>query len=212
MDDMPLLTDRVREKIPWIQLGIESVLVVLSVLLALGLDAWYDHSQEQEKINLALRGIHAELSDTRRLLKDRIPHHAALIDTMRSDSLSFQQPISLLLVNPDNEAWQTAQQTGAVALMDYEVAAPISNAYARASDLQFLFRKTYDLTFDGPNYLGMNPEAMSSFWGYLNDYKSMERRLLTRSTRALEAIETRIPSLAESPASASAEPDTAASR
>lgn len=194
---MPLITDRIRKQVSWVQLGIESVLVVLSVLLALGLNAWYDHSQEQENVDLALRSIHTELSGTIDLLESRIPHHAALIDTMRSDSLSFQEPISLLLVNPRMEAWQTAQQTGTIALMDYELAERISTTYALAADLQFLFRKGYDLIFDGPNYIGMNPEAMSGFGGYLNDYKGMEARLAAQSKRAIEAIETRRPSLTQ---------------
>jgi type II secretory pathway pseudopilin PulG len=195
---MPLLSDRVRDQTPWIQLSIESVLVVLSVLLALALNAWYDHSQEQEKVERALRSLYAELTETQSALENRIPYHAALIDTMRSDDLSFQAPLALQFAVPNDEAWQTAQQTGTVGLMSYELARPISNAYAVASDLEFLFRNSYSLLFDGPNYLGADPEQVRGFWGYLNDYKNLEVRLLDRVNRALSAIEAEHPALKSS--------------
>lgn len=192
---MPLLSDRVRNRIPWFQLAIESVLVVLSVLLALALNAWYDHAQQQEKVHRALRSLHTELRGTKAALENRIPYHTALIDTLRSDSLSFRRALSLQLVTPMDEAWQTAQQTGAIGLMDYELARPISNAYAVASDLDFMYRNSYTMLFDGPDYLGTNPEQVRGFWGYLNDYKNLEIQLLARVNRAIGAIEDEFPAL-----------------
>jgi hypothetical protein len=163
--------------------------VVLSVLLALALNAWYDHAQQQEKVERALRSLHTELSETMAALEHYIPYHTALIDTLRNDSLAFQGSLALRFVVPTDEAWQTAQQTGTVGLMSYETARPISNAYAVASDLEFLFRNSYTMLFDGPNYLGTDPEQVRGFWGYLSDYKNTEVRLLGRVDRALNTIE-----------------------
>ena len=195
---MPLLTDRVREQIPWVQLGVESVLVVLSVLLALGLDAWYDHTQEQEKVRRALRGLHAELVDTRESLAFRVPHHRSLIDTLTTDSLSFRKPVSLRFQDINTQAWETAQQTGAVGLMDYAVASRLTSVYAELSDVEYLSRKSLDLVFDGTTYLGMTPDRLGDFGGFLNDVTNTEEIAFCRATRALDAIEARMPSLADS--------------
>lgn len=90
---MPLLSDRIRDRTPWLQLAIESVHVVLSVLLALALNAWYDHGQEQQRVHRALQGLHEELTGMKEALRVGIPHHTALTDTMPSDSLSFERPL-----------------------------------------------------------------------------------------------------------------------
>ncbi len=71
--------------------------------------------------------------------------------------------------------------------MRYDLARPISNAYSVAADLEFLVRSSYGILFDGPNYLGADPERIQGFWEYLNDYKNGESRLLVRANRALSA-------------------------
>jgi len=90
---MPLLSDRIRDRIPWLQLAIESVHVALSVLLALTLNAC-DHAQEPKRVHRALQGLREELTGMKEILRVGIPHHTALIDTMPSDSLSFERPLS----------------------------------------------------------------------------------------------------------------------
>lgn len=192
---VPLLTERLRRHVPWSQLALESVLVVVSVLLALALNAWYDHSQEQERVDVALRNVHAELTEMRGGLKNFIPVHQANVDTLRSDTLDFKAPLSLRLYDPPTQAWKAVQQTGVVALMDYELATSISGVYDQTERLRFMYKKSYDLTFDGPRYLGMQPDALDQFWGYLNDYVRVERRLLDQTEQALDAIEARKPSL-----------------
>jgi type II secretory pathway pseudopilin PulG len=197
---MPLLSDRVREQIPWVQLSIESVLVVLSVLLALGVDAWYASRQEQQDVRRALRGIRAELTETKRALQARIPHHSALIDTLTRDTLRFTAPLALRVFTPDTEAWRTAQQTGTLGAMDYAMVAPIAGAYAKIGDLEFLARKTTDLLFDGVRYRGNAPNELGDFGGFLNDLKNTEQVLLRRINRALGRIESRHPSISSSTA------------
>ncbi|MEF8797187.1 MAG: hypothetical protein V5A22_10595 [Salinivenus sp.] len=209
---MPLLSDRVRDRLPWRQLLVESVLVVLSVLLALALNAWYDHSQEQEKVRRALRGLHAELVDNRKRLQFRVSHHRALLDTFRTDSLSFRKPLSLRNIDINTQAWETAQQTGTIGLMDYEVASRVSGAYARIEDVEFLSRKVFDLLFDGTTYLGLHPNEIGDFGGFLNDLTRQETRALRQTTRALDAIEARMPALARSSSDPAAADSTSAMR
>lgn len=203
---MPLLSDDVRDRIPWAQLAIESVLVVLSVLLALALDAWYQHAQEQEKVQRALRGIHAELVENKKSLEFRVPHHRAIVDTLMIDSLSFQQPLSLQLTEVNTQAWETAQQMGAVGQMDYEVASRISSVYANIDDLEYLSQKSFDLLLDGTTFLGYTPEKLGHFGGFLNDLTNTEEQTLRRTNRALNVIETRVPSLARSDAAKASVP------
>ncbi len=192
---MPLLSDQARDRIPWVQLFIESVLVVLSVLLALALDAWYDHRQEQEKVRRALRGLHAELVENRKNLQFRVSHHRALLDTFRTDSLSFRGGLSLKNIDINTQAWETAQQTGTVGLMDYEVASRVSSAYAKADDVEFLSRKVFDVLLDGTTFLGYTPNDLGDFDGLLSDLTNTEAKALRRTTRAVDAIESRMPRL-----------------
>lgn len=195
---MPLLSDRVRDRLPWRQLLVESVLVVMSVLLALALNAWYDHSQEQEKVQRALRGLHAELVENRKRLQFRVSHHRALLDTFRTDSLSFRKPLSLRNIDINTQAWETAQQTGTIGLMDYEVASRVSGAYAEVDNIEFLSRKIFDVLLDGTTFLGYTPNDLGDFDGLLNDLTNVEAEALRQTTRALDAIEARMPVLARS--------------
>jgi hypothetical protein len=194
---MPLLSDRVRTRIPWLQLAIESVLVVLSVLLALALNAWYDAAQDRAKAERALQGIHGELAQLEDRLEPRIALHAALVDTLRSDSLSFAGDFpGFNFVGPSSEAWQAAQQTGAVGLMDYDVVAPISQAYALTQTLTLLEGRAIDMIFDGTDYLGFEPERLGDIWALLQDMLGVERALLGRVRLALDTIEAEVPALA----------------
>ena len=139
-----------------------------------------DHTQEQEKVRLALRSLHAELTQTNAALVPLIPIHQANIDTLRSDPLDFEVGVSFRLGGVSTEAWTTAQQTRAVALMDYDVVAPISRAYAQTKDLEFMRRKSYDLTFDGTEYLGFDPERLGDL--------GIPQRLRHHRTRTPPAI------------------------
>ena len=207
---MPLLSDRVRDRLPWRQLLVESVLVVMSVLLALALNAWYDHSQEQEKVRRALRGLHAELVENRKRLQFRVSHHRALLDTFRTDSLSFRKPLSLRNIDINTQAWETAQQTGTIGLMDYEVASRVSGAYAEVDNIEFLSRKIFDVLLDGTTFLGYTPNDLGDFDGLLNDLTNVEAEALRQTTRALDAIEARMPALARSSSDPAAADSTSA--
>jgi len=195
---MPLLSDEIRDRLPWMQLAVESMLVVLSVLLALALNAWYQHTQEQEKVRRALRGIHAELIENERRLAFRVSHHRPMVDTFMTDSLSFQEPISLRLIDINTQAWETAQQMGAVGLMNYEMASRISSVYAGVSDLEYWSKKSFDVMMDGTTFLGYTPEKLGDFGGLLNEITRIETETLHRTERALDAVEARMPSLARS--------------
>lgn len=135
----------------------------------------------------------------RESLTFRASHHRALVDTFRTDSLSFQNSISLYPRDVNTQAWETAQQTGAVGLMDYQTAAPISSVYAKVEDVEYFSRKAVDLLLDGTDYLGDTPEKLGDYDGMLNDLASTEEIALGRTKRAIEAIETRFPSLAREP-------------
>lgn len=204
---MPLLSDQVRDRIPWVQLGVESVLVVLSVLFALTLDAWYNHTQEQERVRRALRGIHAELVENKKSLAFRVSHHRPMVDTFMTDSLSFRQPISLRLIDVNTQAWETAQHMGAVGLMNYEMASHISSVYAGVADLEYWSKRAFDVMMDGTTFLGYTPEKLGDFGGLLNELTRTEVKTLRRTERAIDVIEARMP--AEVVAPQSRPPDSA---
>jgi hypothetical protein len=48
--------------IPWLRVLVEGVVIVLSVLLALGADAWWQGQLEREEEDGLLRSLHAEIT------------------------------------------------------------------------------------------------------------------------------------------------------
>lgn len=117
---------------------VESVLVVGSILLALGLDEWNEDQGYQDLATLSLVNFEREIQLNRNRLEDVTPFHAGLRDilanmdtggtdvpatTIRNILEGFQPA---LLVST---AWKTAVATGALGYMDYEVVAGLSLTY-----------------------------------------------------------------------------------
>ena len=100
---MPLLSDRIRDRIPWLQLAIESVHVALSVLLALTLNAC-DHAQEPKRVHRALQGLREELTGMKEILRVGIPHPHCPDRYDAERQPVVRAPPVLRFVSPNNEA------------------------------------------------------------------------------------------------------------
>ena len=116
----------------------ESVLVVGSILLALGLDEWNEDQDYQDLATLSLVNFEREIQVNRNRLEDVTPFHAGLRDilanmdagsadvpatTIRNILEGFQPAILV------STAWETAVATGALGYMDYDVVAGLSLTY-----------------------------------------------------------------------------------
>ena len=128
---------------------VESVLIVASILLALGLDEWREDQEIQELIDRSLVNFTNELSRNKSRIEDVSAYHQGvwkILDRRNSqpDSASViefrnimeaMQPVVLT-----QSAWQTAVATGALGRMEFELVSALSLTYGA----QFRFDDNYN--------------------------------------------------------------------
>ena len=120
-------------KISWPVLFIEALLVVLSVLLALGLNSWRENRSNEELAERALKSVVDEYSTNCSRISDFQEYHKE-VATGERESEGLQ--IGLI----QNSAWDAARSTGAIAFIDYETASVIEQIYVVQGDHRSLFQ------------------------------------------------------------------------
>lgn len=68
----------------WVRFLAEGALIVFSVLLALGLSAWYEASQREDLAEVVMERIDAELETNAGKIAYRLPYHRAMHDSLTS--------------------------------------------------------------------------------------------------------------------------------
>lgn len=136
---MPFST-KSRQKINWSLLLIEAFLVVLSVLLALGLNSWRESRANNNLALRALSTVSEEFSVNCSRIQDFQEYHLAVANGER-DSEGLQ--IGLIR----NDSWDSAQSTGATAHIEFETASIIGQIYASQSDHRTLFQSYIEALF-----------------------------------------------------------------
>lgn len=124
---------------PWLaRVLAESVLIVLSVLVALGVDEWRDTRARETRAEMALASIAVELQQNLETLERARGNHVA-----KSDSLSAYATRGALpppevymygMFSPglvQSTAWESARETGATSDMPYELVLRLSRVYDR---------------------------------------------------------------------------------
>lgn len=114
-------------RIPWKLLSIEAILVVLSVLLALGLNKWNENRHNRELSLRALQTILDESAENCSKIEELQPYHRAVF----SGETAYEGLGQVFL---RNDAWTSAQTAGAIHHMDYPVAAAVGTVHALQSD------------------------------------------------------------------------------
>lgn len=122
-----LATRRSSERIPWALLALEAVLVVLSVLLALGLNSWREARAHQDQAHRALQTVIDEVEENCLRVETLLPYH-------RSVFAGEEEYEGLGNVFLRNDAWTSAQTAGAAHHMDYEVASAVGTVHALQVD------------------------------------------------------------------------------
>lgn len=116
---------------------VESVLIVVSILLALALDEWQEDQEIQELIDRSIANFVNELTQNRSRIEDVSAYHQGVRQILQQrragnglDSREFRnimealQPIVLT-----SSAWQTAVATGALGRMDFELVSALTLTY-----------------------------------------------------------------------------------
>ncbi len=105
----------------WGYLALEAGLIVLSVLLAFGIQEWRQGQRDAASAERAREAIRREIVANRAEVENLLEVHRHEIERIRQDSsnrLMVNWQTSVL----QNSAWETAQSTGAAAHLDFDVA------------------------------------------------------------------------------------------
>ena len=117
----------------------ESMLIVLSILVALYLDEWRDDRQDAENIEHALANFVSEIQQNRARVEDAAPFNLGLrhvlnrrqevraIESVATFVNIFESYSPVVL---QSTAWETAIATGALAKMDYNLVSALSLTYS----------------------------------------------------------------------------------
>ena len=116
---------------------VESVLIVVSILLALALDEWREDQEIQELIDRSIINFVNEVTQNRSRIVDVRAYHEGVQQILKQrsadgglESMEFRnimealQPIVLT-----SSAWQTAVATGALGRMDFELVSALTLTY-----------------------------------------------------------------------------------
>ena len=146
----PSETEGALSRRSWIsRVLVESVLVVGSILLALGLDEWNEDREFEDLASRSLVNFEREIQQNRLRLEDVTPFHVGLRDVLANmdaggadvpattirNILEGFQPALLV-----STAWETAVATGALGYMDYDVVSGLSLTYSLQERLVTLNR------------------------------------------------------------------------
>jgi hypothetical protein len=183
---------------------LDSLLIVVSVLLAFGLNEWRMHRADATLTRNVIDGLHREIESNLALLERMQPLHAGLAEALaRVDPADVQgRPAFAIiseqridggtLINPPAEAaWETALSTGALRLLDYETVAILSRIYLGQRDaVGRTSERIADLAFGGTMF---DPEAttvaMHSTLALLNELSAQETHLMMEYRAGLRRLE-----------------------
>lgn len=134
------------KQLNWTAIIVESVITVLSILFALGVNTYREKLKKEELKKQTLENVTNELIDNHRKLEELIDNHKDKIKkiTLLQQKLTpeeianktvleiiFSLDNDALLKEPtlNNTAWETARLTNAVNLLDYKIVEKTSKLY-----------------------------------------------------------------------------------
>jgi hypothetical protein len=153
-----------RRPLHWL---LEGLFIVVSVVLGFSLTEFGEYRNERELANRMIAGIRTEVEYNYALLKPFIPIHRAWQEALRREDLSGGTGSAvdvLLATRPElpreiqanipllrRAAWDTALSTGALRLIDYDLAAGLAEIYGMQDYAGAAFSKLFsDPSFFDP--------------------------------------------------------------
>ena len=165
----------------------ESMLIILSILVALGLDEWRDERQRAENIDQALVNFIGEIQQNRARVEDAAPFNQGLRHVLnRRQQVKAIESVATFIniiesYNPvvlRSTAWETAIATGALAKMDYDLVSALSLTYSLQNRYQEVSR-TGMRELTSPQNLSQDKLDLAIYNAirYLDDVTGMETEL-----------------------------------
>ena len=169
------------------QVLFESALIVVSILVALGLDEWRENREEAELVDHALSIFLIEIQQNQARIDDVAPFNQGLRMVMRQHYLDDDVQTVDEFVNMvesfspaalQSTAWDTALATGSLAKMEYSLVTALSMTYGLQN--RYLMATRSGMTeLTSPQNLseGKLKLAMYNSIHFLNDVTSLETEL-----------------------------------
>jgi hypothetical protein len=181
------------------QVTIESILIVVSILVALGLDSWREERNDEEFVRTALSNFKIEIQRNQARIEDAAPFNKGLrtvlsqhysvgdIDTVDEFVMMVEiySPAAL-----QSTAWDTALATGSLAKMEYSLVSALSLTYNLQDRYDSSTRSGMnDLT--SPQYLSEDKLKLAIYNSirFLDDVTGMEAELAVIYVEASLVIE-----------------------
>ena len=169
------------------QVLIESALIVISILVALGLDEWRQKREDAETAQQALSNFISEVQQNQARVNAGAPFNKGLLNVLKSrhagsgiDSVDefviMVESYSPLVLQ--STAWETALATGSLAKMDYNLVSKLSLTYGLQNRYQLATRSgVANLT--SPQNLSEDRLDLAIYNSvrYLEDITNMEQEL-----------------------------------
>lgn len=190
----PAARTRARE---WLgRVLVESLLIMLSITMALAVDQWKSDRQDRALARKSLQSFQREIQLNQARLEDIAPYHAGLramlakMDSAgRPGGAELREVVGGEGLRPPfllDAAWQTALATGVLRHMDYETVSALSMTYTLQSRFKELGRDQAPL-LTGDSRL-QQEEVLAATLRYLTDVTGGEEELQTVYAQALETI------------------------
>ena len=180
------------------QVLIESALIVVSILVALGLDEWRDDRQDEEVIQNALSNFLIEIQQNRTRVEDAAPFNEGLRQVLRrhyeaNDVETIDEFVNMVesysAVGLHSTAWDTALATGSLSKMEYDLVRALSLTYSLQVRYQLATRSGMnDIT--SPQNLSEDKLKLAFYNSirYLDDIIGMETELSVIYSEATNVI------------------------
>jgi hypothetical protein len=121
------------------QVLFESALIVVSILVALGLDEWRGNRQDAETVRLALTSFNSEIRQNQARVEYAAPVNKGLLAVLqgRYEGGGIESVDEFIImaesyepVDLQSAAWETAMATGSLAKMEYKLVQALSLTYS----------------------------------------------------------------------------------
>lgn len=189
----------------------ESVLIVVSIVLALAVDEWRENRQNQELAQQSLEIFEREIRQNLSRIEDAAPYHAGLRDVIGGMSaregaeadlraaIEGLEPVVLL-----NTAWETALATGVLTHLEFASVSALSLTYSLQERFAEASRSGMPrFSGSGGGDLRAAEDQIEAAQTYLTTLARDEAELRTVYRQALEIIGSRLDSGADSASIAS---------
>ena len=169
------------------QVLIESALIVISILVALGLDEWRQKREDAETAQQALSNFISEIHQNQARVDDAVPFNKGLLDVLKrryeggginsvNEFVIMVESYTPLVLQ--STAWETALATGSLAKMEYNLVSALSLTYSLQNRYQLATRSgVANLT--SPQNLSADKLDLAIYNAvrYLNGITNMEQEL-----------------------------------